>query len=174
MVFMIVRYIEKKQVGSLDDLFKPFCVFQFLLEWSKGLESHGEGVRLKFIRFIPQLKNRVRSSQYTSHTTSSRKSPAEVATCTPIPGGYGLLPIISWPGYPPGRNSECKARDLKASKGLKTDLRLCAVTWNVNLSTHAGFAKLTIFCILHDLLRLFHYLNIKGPCIFYKSGQGMR
>ena len=41
---MIVRYIEKKQVGSLNDLFKPFCVFQFLLEGSKGLEKHGEVV----------------------------------------------------------------------------------------------------------------------------------
>ena len=51
MVFMIVRYIEKKQVGSLNDLFKPFCVFHSLLEWTKGLESHGKGVNLKFIRF---------------------------------------------------------------------------------------------------------------------------
>lgn len=56
MVFMVVRCTEKKQVGSLNDLFKPFRVFHFLLEWAKGLESHGEGVNLKFNPFIPQLK----------------------------------------------------------------------------------------------------------------------
>lgn len=48
--FMIVRYVEKKQVGSSNDL---FCVFHFLLEWAKGLESHGKGVNLKFISYIP-------------------------------------------------------------------------------------------------------------------------
>ena len=47
---MIVRYVEKKQVGSLNDL---FCVFHFLLEWAKGLESHGKGVNLKFSSYIP-------------------------------------------------------------------------------------------------------------------------
>lgn len=53
MVFVIIRYKEKKQVGCLNELFRPFCVFHFLLEWTKGLESYGKGVNLKFIRFIP-------------------------------------------------------------------------------------------------------------------------
>ena len=109
---MTVRYVEKKQMGSLNDL---FCVFHFLLEWAKGIESHGKGVNSTFISYIPQIGSDLPSTRVTQ--------PRQEKALQELPRVHSYSRRLWAPAYhkltgtdPPRRNSEFKERDLKATK----------------------------------------------------------